>query len=369
MNKVLLTTPFTAITSQIASHRTAQAIIYADQLRSMDKDVTVNFHARCADDYNDFDEVWVYHGNDWGGSLSFYGGIEGTGVLDPFKKLTHFKGKVYSLGIDFPDYCSLIKQKAVSCINRGKIPVPDYYECDLENLQKIQIEAETIKYPLVTNRLVIGDSHAISLYRPGWTVNSVPFRTLYGALQDGLSQYVDEPYAQSTLDPTVLETYFGAIDIRHHLMRQDDPENVAKILAATYVLECAKILQKYRSIQLIKIYEPLPIENESRKIPNSGYYKGKPYYGSWEERNNIRNIFVNSLEDFLKPETKVKFVKWAEYLKNDKEELDFAHMEKPRSVHLSRASYPFWQGKEWNDWYMKNYKNKEVNTLEDFLDE
>ena len=36
-------------------------------------------------------------------------------------------------------------------------------------------------------------------------------------------------------------------------------------------------------------------------------------------------------------------------LMNDKKELDFDKMEKPQSVHLSRASYPHWQGKQWTE--------------------
>ena len=46
--------------------------------------------------------------------------------------------------------------------------------------------------------------------------------------------------------------------------------------------------------------------------------------------------------------SKVNFIEWVDYLMNDKGELDFAHMEKPKSVHLSRASYPHWQGRKWS---------------------
>jgi hypothetical protein len=41
--------------------------------------------------------------------------------------------------------------------------------------------------------------------------------------------------------------------------------------------------------------------------------------------------------------------KWVDKLKNKKGELDFEYMEKPQSIHLSRASYPHWQGKEWTE--------------------
>jgi hypothetical protein len=39
---------------------------------------------------------------------------------------------------------------------------------------------------------------------------------------------------------------------------------------------------------------------------------------------------------------------WVDHMINDKGELDFEYMEKPKSVHLSRASYPYWTGADWN---------------------
>jgi hypothetical protein len=58
----------------------------------------------------------------------------------------------------------------------------------------------------------------------------------------------------------------------------------------------------------------------------------------------------------------VNFIEWVEYLSNDKGELDFSHMEKPKSVHLSRASYPHWQGHKWS-----GLSGNAPATLEDFF--
>jgi len=98
-----------------------------------------------------------------------------------------------------------------------------------------------------------------------------------------------------------------------------------------------------------RIYELLPIENESRKIPKSGFYNGKPFSGTWEERNNARKLFNEIIHD------SGLGIKWTNYLLNQKGELDFAYMEKPQSIHLSREYYPYWNGIEDN------------NTLEDFF--
>ena len=91
-----------------------------------------------------------------------------------------------------------------------------------------------------------------------------------------------------------------------------------------------------------RIYELLPIEDESRKIPQSGYYKGQPFYGSWNERNSARKLFNEIIHD------SGYGIKWTNYLMNSKGELDFAYMEKPKSIHLSREYYPYWTGKETN---------------------
>ena len=106
------------------------------------------------------------------------------------------------------------------------------------------------------------------------------------------------------------------------------------------------MLDKYSEIESFSIYHPLPIENESRKIPKGGQYKGEPFYGSWEERNTIRQIFISTLDSLSNERVKSKA--WADYLLNDKGELDFQHMEANRSVHLSRAAYPYWTGLETN---------------------
>ena len=84
----------------------------------------------------------------------------------------------------------------------------------------------------------------------------------------------------------------------------------------------------------------LPIEDVSRRIPQSGYYKGQPFYGSWSERNDARNKF----NDYIEKEYGIK--RWTGHLFNKEGKLDFKYMEKPQSIHLSREFYPYWNGIE-----------------------
>lgn len=173
-----------------------------------------------------------------------------------------------------------------------------------------------------------------------WMINSVPFKTLHGALKMGLKSF----FPTDKVKFKQLEYYFGNIDIRHHLMRQDYPEQATRLLVQDYFSEAKKIAGETGAE--IKIYEPLPIENERRHIPKTGWYEKTPFYGSWEHRDTIRNVFID--QAIKEQGNGVTFFRWCEKLKNNIGELDFKYMEKPQSVHLSREHYPHWQGWELN---------------------
>jgi len=332
--KALMASPFAVISNKIASHRAAQAIIYADQIKQSGVDITVNtagenYHS----DFNKFNILYVYHGNDWGGTLNLFGGLSDSPIIDNLINLSKFKGEVYSLIIPFPDYYQMVVKR----MEAGNVD-PKWHQVDWENIKRM-INAPVIdpnKLSIYRNAAV-GDSHAISMYRPGWMINSVPFKTLHGALKQGLKSFLPIP----NIEYDNIEFYFGNIDIRHHLMRQAIPANATIELVQRY-FEQAKELNIN-----VKIYEPLPIEDPSRKLPKTGYYKGTPFYGSWEERSAIRKIFITECE---KQQTnKVKLYSWNRHMLNERRQLDFKFMEKPKSVHLSREHYPHWQGLEYNN--------------------
>jgi hypothetical protein len=226
---------------------------------------------------------------------------------------------------------------------------PDWHLVDWENLKKLEATAITVREIETVNRVVAGDSHAICMYRPGWFVNSVPFKTLHGALKQGLQSFI-EPHHE------IAEFYFGNIDVRHHVMRQSNPEQATRDLANRYYEQLSQL-----DLAKVYAYELLPIENESRALPKTGYYKGTPFYGDWASRETVRLIFKDEMKK-LCAQGSVNFIEWVDYLMNDKGELDFEHMEKPKSVHLSRNSYPHWQGRKWS-----GLAENKPATLEDFF--
>jgi hypothetical protein len=338
--KALVTAPFIPIVPRLASHRSSQGVIYADQIRQTGKyeQVDINWGGNTHADHNEYDAVYVYWGSDWTGGLNLFGGLQAFPYAWNIRNFSKFKGKVYSLAIDFPKIDEMIGARiSIAAAKSIKIQT-EWLETDLTNLRRMRLESTMIRFPHITDKIVIGDSHAICMHRAGWTVNSIPFKTLNGVLNTGLPSFIEEVLC-SVKSVKSLECYFGNIDVRHHLCRiEGNPRDNAAALAERYV----------RSVELlpisnIAIYELLPIEHESRKLPKTGYYKGKPFHGSWAERNAIRHVFNDRCEKLCK-ETGVRFIRWTDYLLNSKFELDFKFMEKPHSIHLSREFYPHWNG-------------------------
>lgn len=340
---ILVTSPFTPVSSNIHSHRAAQAAIYAEQLSAEFGNVHLDRTGDIHPDPGSFDQVYTYHGNDWFGSLNLFGGMKNYSNIDKLIRYSKLKAPVYSLWIDHPKYSEMLKPRLDGDIH------PDWHLVDWENLKKLEDTAITIREIETTNRAVAGDSHAICMYRPGWFVNSVPFKTLHGAIKEGLQTFI-EPHHE------IAEFYFGNIDVRHHLCRQPNPEQAARDLAKKYY-------EQLYQLDLAKVYayELLPIEHESRILPKTGYYKGTPFYGLWEQRNKCRLVFKDEMKK-LCAQGGVNFIEWVDPLLNERGELDFECMEKPKSVHLSRNSYPHWQGRKWS-----GLPETKLATLEDFF--
>jgi len=343
MKKAILNAPFIPVATRMASHRGAQGAIYADMIKQTGVDITINYSGKI-EDHNQYDEMYVYHGNDWSGGMNVFGGVKGFPYVANTRNFSKFKGKVYSLAIDFPPYHEMIQERIDKAKEKGNEIQPEWLEVDIHNLKRMYETAETIKHPKMTNKLIIGDSHSICMYRPGWTVNSVPFKTLNGALNDDLLTYLD-----GFGDITELECYFGNIDIRHHLCRIEGDYLENTIALAERYITIVEALP----IEKVSIYELLPIEDISRKLPKSGYYKDKPFWGTWEQRNQARLKFREVLESKAKH---TKIIRWVDKLTNKAGQLDFDYMEKPQSIHLSRQYYPHWNGEEKNE-----------NSLEEFF--
>ena len=197
-------------------------------------------------------------------------------------------------------------------------------------------------FVLDPQRVVIGDSHSIARYRR----NSIVYRhdglTLHRLTQNGVRSYLP------SFPVKHLVIVAGNIDIRHHIMRQDDP-NISIIKLAKDLHDQLENLKLEGLIESYEITSPYPIEFEGRRIPKTGWYKGSAFAGSRDQRDKIRQTF----QSYLNLNVENVFHWPTHWYMMDPEEYAKTYMEKPGSVHLSPEFY------EWD--LAENQENKWQN--------
>ena len=179
-----------------------------------------------------------------------------------------------------------------------------------------------LAHGLVNRKGVIGDSHALSVWKPGHSLDFTAGRTLHGFLKRETVEEINSRFDEVTL-------YFGNIDLRFHLMRQENPQQATADLFNRYV-EFAKQLKKATLVEL------LPVEHESRKIPGTGLYKKQPFFGTREERMQVREIANEIMNN-----SGLEVIQWpSEWIDEDGTKmLDILEMK--QSVHLRPKYYAF----------------------------
>ena len=247
--------------------------------------------------------------------------------------LSSFQGDLYSLDIPCPDYGARLKSRV------RPHSTDRYRQLDFDKISEVCLKAKTVRQSdLQKKGLVLGDSHALSAWRKDAFLCRNDGQTLNGAINSGFDLWI-EKFNKNNLE--FLRTYFGNIDIRHHICRlandKSGQKNLTKDLIKRYFSELVKVREKY-SIESIEVVAALPIENESRKLPKTGYYKGKPFWGSWQERDYVHQYFNQCCESLCKS-LNFKFIKWPSNFYNHDGELGFEYMEKPRSVHITPRHY------------------------------
>jgi hypothetical protein len=179
-----------------------------------------------------------------------------------------------------------------------------------------------LAHGLVSRKAVIGDSHALSVWKPGHTLDFTAGRTLHGFLRRESVEQINNRFDETTL-------YFGNIDLRFHLMRQENPQQATADLFNRYV-KFARELNKATLVEL------LPVEHESRKIPGTGLYKKQPFFGTREERMQLREIANEIINN-----SGLEVIQWpSEWIDADGTKmLDILEMK--QSVHLRPKYYPY----------------------------
>jgi hypothetical protein len=252
-------------------------------------------------------------------------------LAEKAKMIESFEGELFSLDIDCPDYGARLRSRV------REHSTENYKSLDFDKISKVCSRAKTIRQQdLKRKGLVLGDSHALSAWRADAYLCRNDGLTLNGAIKRGFDEWTNE-YS----DLEFLRTYFGNIDIRHHVCRlattPNDQNNLVLDLVNRYIDEL-KSWQDRNKVSTIEVVASLPIENESRKLPKTGYFKSQPFWGSWHERDAAHQLFDDKLRSACDANGFV-FVEWPKHFINEEGELDFSFMEKPRSVHISPEHY------------------------------
>lgn len=271
------------------------------------------------DDWNAYDELYFLHGVNYRyGVYNLFGGVSDQ-LLSRINKFLDFDGPCYSLNDKFPNLMEICEKRSIG------IDVPEE-----------RLEMSILNMPNVHNKVVIGDSHSISVCPEDHCIYRNDGKTLNGALDIGIKNLMWKH------DPTPKEliVYFGNIDIRFHLPRLfpnfEDAKAGIRIMLKNLVDQLQEMEQD--GLQKITLVHVLPIEDESRKIPGTGKHDGNNFYGSWEYRNRLRNKF-NEMLDYCAEYMGADIIKWPDHFTDSDGKMKFDVMESRQSVHLRPKFY------------------------------
>ena len=350
----MIVSPINNHANRVYSHRTGWARMWANCLGT-----TLGFNA----DWSNEPKVYLEHGMEWkvgAKSINYFLASEKQlkelaeenkkrvadgkpkkessweKLAKKAKMFENFEGQLFSLDIDCPMYGTLLK-------TRIKPWVPQVFKnLDFDKIDQVCKGATTIKQEdLKRGFVVLGDSHSLSAWHEDAALCRNDGQTLNGAISRGFNTWL-QPFVDAGSKMSKLRLYFGNIDIRHHICRlattKEEQLTMTKDLVRRYFAEIQKTMNQY-DIAHVEIVGALPIENESRRLPKTGYHKGKPFWGTWQERNDVAEAFNALCKGMCERLSGYTYIGWKDSYKNEKGELDFEYMERPQSVHISPEHY------------------------------
>ena len=308
------------LSSKLTSHKSGWAFHLANQLKHAGYQNVQVLTDITPWDKTRFDVILIEQGMECKGNFNIFGGAND----DLYHQITRMFApgiKMYSLHHDMPCVGTLIEKRLKTGSDLFKT-----LEVQIKDAKAICARIPRVDKITKTNSLCFGDSHSFSQYTPNYMTDRHDGLTLFGTLRRGIRSYVPE-------NIEALRIYLGNIDIRHHLMRQDNPSKSLKTMMEEYEQQLIDL-----EIDNIDVVQALPIENESRPLPKTGFYKDTPFFGTWAERTELVKEF-NQLVEAMCDRNGWKTWKHPEVFLNSFGELTFDVMEKPKSVHIAREYY------------------------------
>jgi hypothetical protein len=228
--------------------------------------------------WSNYDVIIIDHGIDFHGTWNFYSSLTDELYEEIVRLLS--KVKIYSMWITMPDVKQFIDEKASYSKSKFATLIDK-----ADEISKVCSKVITLDCIHNTGKQMIGDSHVISLWQPGWSISRLGYVTLKQTLESGLSSYL----LPSTTQVTVC---LGNLDIRHHIMRERDPLHEIDTLLSTLEKQLLDL-----DLDHVTIRYAMPIELEKRKIPPKLIYKGLKYFGSLRERMALVKYFNYRVEE------------------------------------------------------------------------
>ena len=158
--------------------------------------------------------------------------------------------------------------------------------------------------------------------------------TLYAMCNtDLVEEYLEITEMEAGQEIQEVQFYFGNEDVRHLIMRDEHPAELVVSLATMLIAKSRTLRKK------IKMTSLLPIEDESRTIPQLRRYRKESFHGTQQDRQILVNLFNNVMIDSL-DEGKIDDLHFHPNSIYDEDGyLKIEVMEKPQSVHLNPRYY------------------------------
>lgn len=324
-----ITSLLSNITTREGSHKGGWARLLKCQLENLGQtNVKILDNT---DKLENFDVIIFDLGAEYSGALNLFGGLDEK-VFNRLKQIKSFKGPLYSWRNDLPDVSILSGRRTNQSTCDAFKQAPETF---LEEVKEVLSKCKTFEHAYRTDGLLIGDSHTPSVWRPDLMIERRDGRTLKGMIEHKtIKKYVDMFQIDMGHRIDRLQIHCGSIDIRHHVHRESDPDKYVVQLASGLITQMMDV----SDAQLITVHT-MGIEDESRELPKTGYFKGTPFMGSWEARNRSRDIFNAMMDEIEKMDHNSTVIKFPEYFFDESGKLKFDVMEKPQSVHLSPEHY------------------------------
>ena len=316
-----ITNPISNIPVNPKSHTHGWTQVWRDQLNA-------HIDHKCTPKVLNCDgTVYIDHGANFGGTLNLFGGA----AKEVFDRINIIAAcsKVVSLDWDMPDYGEMLKKR---------IGAKTTYEgiteewCDALSKRLSSVTSLKQEDLIMTNGVTLGDSHTIAFSAVGDSVYRNDGKTLHGALKTGLKNMLRGVEPENTVTLCL-----GSIDIRHHILRHDNTDLNGMI--RTYIDQGDEIEDLY-GVSCHYAF-PVPVEFEERRIPKSGFFKGTPFYGSWQERYDVTERFKDLLDRYSKGRVVAPPEEW--YTMNP-EAYAKTFMEHGSSFHIAP---PFYRRNDW----------------------